>query len=286
MLSFDVEEYFHAEAAAAGLGRDQWDAMPKRLEAAVERILQLLADHEAGATFFVLGWVARHERAVVEKIARAGHEVASHGMTHAMLHRLTPDEFGRELADSKAILEDISGRPVIGYRAPTFSITRATAWAIDELVGAGFTYDSSIFPIRHDRYGVPDAPPWPHRAVGPAGGSLLEIPPLTMRLLGMNLPVGGGGYLRLLPVGFAAAGLRRVAKAGLPGMLYMHPWEIDPGQPVLPMGALARWRHRVGLARAEGKLRWLLEHFRFRSVAQCLDQVSAQATQSFPYGQP
>jgi polysaccharide deacetylase family protein (PEP-CTERM system associated) len=287
LLSLDVEEYFQVEAAAGAIRPDDWDGMPQRLGPCVGRALELLAARRATATFFVLGWVARHERQVVRRIAEAGHELASHGMGHRMLGRLGPDAFRQDLLESREVLEDIGGRPVIGYRAPTFSITHETAWALDVLAEAGFRYDSSIFPVRHDRYGVPGAPAEVHRGVGPAGGSVLEIPPLTLRLAGANWPVGGGGYLRLLPIRVVGAALRRAARRRHAGMLYLHPWELDPDQPVLPMGRLARWRHRVGLGRTQAKLRWLLERFRFSAVRERLDALEASAGDArYTYGRP
>jgi polysaccharide deacetylase family protein (PEP-CTERM system associated) len=282
MLSFDVEEYFHVEAAAAaGLRPEDWDGWERRLDPAVGRVLELLAGRGATATFFVLGWVAREEPGVVERIARAGHEIASHGMTHAMLGRLGPERFAAELAESRRLLEDLSGRPVRGYRAPTFSVTAGTAWAIDCLAEAGYEYDSSVFPVRHDRYGVPDAPRGLHWAVGPGGGRIVEIPPLTLRMLGQNLPVGGGGYLRLLPTGAVARALRGRDE---PGMVYLHPWELDPGQPPLPMSRLSRWRHRVNLHRTEAKLDRLLRRFPFAGAEEVLAGVDASTLPRHAYG--
>ena len=272
MLSFDVEEYFHVEAAAeAGLSPDQWPSFPKRLAPAMDRILGLLADARVSATFFVLGWVARHEPEIVRTIARAGHEIASHGTTHTMLTRLTPQEFRRELTDSRSLLQDISSQPIIGYRAATFSILRRTAWAFDVLAEEGFIYDSSVYPVSHDRYGIPDAPRHIHRAIGPAGHSVLEIPPLTLRILRKNWPVGGGGYLRLLPVRVIGQALKASQTIGQPAMLYLHPWEFDPDQPPLPMACMSTFRHRIGLSRTEKKLRWLLKRFPFASVQERLD---------------
>ena len=285
LLSFDVEEYFQVEAAArSGVRREDWQGFATRLSPSVDRVLQALADHQASATFFVLGWVAQHEPAVVRRIADAGHEIASHGMEHRMLQHLTPDQFRRELLDSRRMLEDLSGRPVIGYRAPTFSITHETAWALDVLAETGYRYDSSVFPIHHDRYGVPDAPRGIHRAVGPAGGGLLEIPPLTLRFAGTNWPVGGGGYLRLLPVRVVGRALKTAARQGRRGMIYLHPWELDPGQPVLPMPRLTRFRHRVGLRKTEAKLGWLLGRFRFANVSRCLDSLLDRPQETHVYG--
>ncbi len=285
MLSFDVEEFFHVQSAAAGgLRPSDWDSFAHRLPRVVDRILADLSDHGARATFFVLGWVAQHEPHVVRRIAAAGHEIASHGMSHAMIDTLTPEQLRRELGDSKRILEDLCGRSVGGYRAATFSITHRTAWALDALVEAGYCYDSSIFPIRHDRYGVPEAPPRPHLATGPGGSLIAEIPPLTVRLLGHNLPVGGGGYLRLLPVRLLAAAIASAQRRGQPAMIYMHPWEFDPQHPLLPMTPLHRFRHRVNLARTRSKLLHLLQTFRFTSVEQYLIENPFRTREAFRYG--
>ena len=286
LLSFDVEEYFQVESASGIYDYTQWDSIQKRLAPAVDKILHLLSDHQTSATFFILGWVAQHERQLVEQIAEQGHEIASHGMSHRMLNRLNPAEFRRELLDSRRLLEDISGRPVIGYRAPTFSITRTTAWAIDVLAETGFAYDSSIFPVRHDRYGVPEAPTVPHFALGPGAGKILEIPPLTLPLRRMNIPIGGGGYLRLLPARLIGLALREAQRRNQMGMIYLHPWELDPDQPVLPMGRLTNWRHRVGLRRTEAKLSWLLQQFQFGSVAQGFEDLKAAVETTYTYGSP
>ncbi len=279
MLRFDVEEYLHVEAAAeAGLRPHDWTHLPPRLGHSIARILRLLEEHQVRATFFVLGWTARHEVEVVKAIAEAGHEIASHGMNHQMLTRLSAHEFRQDLADSRKALEDIAGKPVVGYRAPTFSIMHKNAWALDVLAESGFVYDSSIFPIRHDRYGVPDAPRGCHIAQGPGGGRLLEMPPVTRRILGSNIPVGGGGYFRLFPLGLLCGALRKMQRAGQAGMIYLHPWEFDPDQPVLPMGRLSRFRHRVGLAGTEKKLSRLLAEFRFGDVRSRLDALKQTAT--------
>lgn len=283
LLSFDVEEYFQVESASSVIPRDQWGRYPTRLVPAVDCVLGLLAERGVTATFFVLGWVAQQEPETVRRIADAGHEIASHGMNHDMIGRLTPDAFRQDLIASRKLLEDISGEQVLGYRAPTFSITRETAWALDVLCESGFLYDSSVFPVHHDRYGVPDAPRSAHRALGPGGKSILEIPPLTMRLLKSNLPVGGGGYFRLFPICLLGRALKAASSQGECGMLYLHPWELDPGQPVLPMSRISRWRHRVGLGRTESKLRWLLERFDFTSVREQLEPLSASVREEFHY---
>jgi len=284
MLSFDVEEYFQVEGAAARLPAREWERWPARLAPAVHQVLDLLAEHRARATFFILGWVAEHQPEIVRRIACAGHEIASHGVSHRMLHGMTPQEFRGELTDSRSRLEDLGGRPVVGFRAPTFSVTTRTSWALDVLAETGFLYDSSIFPIRHDRYGVPGAVRWAHWARGPGGGRILEIPPLVLRIAGWNLPVGGGGYLRLLPVRLTAWGLRAAERAGWPGMIYLHPWELDPGQPVLPMSRMSRWRHRVGLSCTDRKLRRLLRQFAFHAVRDLLPSLQVAEAEERSYG--
>ena len=274
LLSFDVEEYFQVEAASAsGVTADQWDSFPRRLAQSVDGILSLLREHQTQATFFVLGWVARHGPEIVRKIAAEGHEVASHGMNHQMITRMEPEPFREDLRESRSRLEDLAGRRVLGYRAPTFSILRRTSWALDILAEEGYEYDSSVFPVRHDRYGVPEAPRWAHRAIGPAGNAILEIPPLTRRVCGTNVPVGGGGYMRLFPNWLLSSSIRKAQQAQHSAMIYLHPWEFDPGQPVLPMGRLSRWRHRVNLHRTAGKLQSLLKAFRFGSVQQQLPDL-------------
>ena len=281
MLSFDVEEYFQVEGVR--IAWERGETFPRRVVAAVERILEVLAEGGASATFFVLGCVGESEPDLIRRIADAGHEIASHGMTHTMLTQLSRDQFRRDLLASRALLEDLTGRKVVGYRAPTFSITARTTWALDVLAEAGFCYDSSVFPIRHDRYGIPQAPGKPHWAVGPEGGCILEIPPLTVRVLGMNFPVGGGGYLRLLPRQVTAGALKHVQRKGRSAMLYLHPWELDADQPVLPMSLLERFRHRVGLGRTEGRLKFLLRNFAFSSVEKQLPVLKETAHQRYTY---
>jgi polysaccharide deacetylase family protein (PEP-CTERM system associated) len=285
VLSIDVEEYFHAEAARNVLAQAEWSALALRSPGRVDRLLELLAEHNCGATFFVLGWLAARDAGMVKRIAAAGHEVASHGYAHRMITAMSPAEFRHDVRRARQLLEDLSGQSVRGYRAPTFSITHRTAWALDVLAEEGHEYDSSVFPVRHDRYGVPKAPPGPHWALGPGGRRLLELPPLTLRLLGANWPVGGGGYLRLLPVGLCARVLRRRARGGRCGMIYLHPWELDPHQPRLPMRRFSLWRHRVNLHRTERKLKWLLERFAFASVRDCAHDLRRQAARvRFAYG--
>lgn len=284
LLTVDVEEYFHVEAAArSGVCPEQWDACPSRLDGQIDLLLALLDEARTKATFFILGWVAERQPDVVRRIAGSGHDIATHGQSHAMLDRLSPEAFREELRRSRSLLENLAGSPVLGFRAPTFSIRHSTAWALDVLAEEGFAYDSSIFPVRHDRYGVPEAPRWPHRAVGPAGGELLEIPPLTVRAFGANWPIGGGGYLRLLPARALLAACRAAHRARQPAMLYLHPWEVDPDQPDLVTGRLRRWRHRVNLGKTARKLAFLLERLDCCPVADALD-AGLDSTCTFRYG--
>lgn len=268
MLSFDVEEYFQVEAAAAGVRREAWPEYEPRLGRSIEKILSLLEEFKIQATFFVMGWVARHEGEVVRRIAAAGHEIASHGMDHRMVTKLRIQDFREQAVESKKILEDLCGQEVVGFRAPTFSIVRETMWALDVLGEAGYEYDSSVFPIRHDRYGMPEAPIAVHWTQGPNGGKILEIPPLVLPVMGMNVPTGGGGYLRLLPIWVTAWAMRTAEREGRSGMIYLHPWEFDAEQPVLPMSRMSLWRHRVNLGRTQQKLRYLMERFGFCSVRE------------------
>jgi polysaccharide deacetylase family protein (PEP-CTERM system associated) len=280
VLSFDVEEHHRIEAAAGlrlppGLRRHY----RRRLDDATRWLLDQLAAHGLRATFFIVGQVARHSPALVRAVHRAGHEVASHGWDHTRLHALTPAAFRADLRQSKDALEQLTGEAVGGYRAPTFSVTGPTAWALDELAEAGLAYDSSIYPVRHDRYGVPAAPRTPFWAAGRCG-RVLELPPATLRLGGVNLPVGGGGYFRLLPLFLLEWSLRQVRRGGRPpvAVLYFHPWEFDPGQPRLPLGPLNRFRTYVGLGRARPRLEALLGRHRFARAIDVVRQLEKEAT--------
>ncbi|MBT3279230.1 MAG: DUF3473 domain-containing protein [Phycisphaerales bacterium] len=273
MLTFDVEEFYQVEAARrAGVSPQMWAVYDSRLDVGLDSICELLDAADVRATFFILGEVARRRGDWVKRLAAAGHEIASHGMTHTMLTQLSPEAAAAELRDSKALLEELSGEAVLGFRAPTFSINHTNAWAIDALADAGYAYDSSIFPVRHDRYGVPDAPRGAFRCVGPEGGAVLEIPPLTRRVCGMTMPMGGGGYFRLVPLWWFASAIKAAARRNDPAMLYFHPWEFDADQPELPgLSGLRRWRHRVGLAKNAKKLLKLLTKFSFGPVRDQLD---------------
>jgi polysaccharide deacetylase family protein (PEP-CTERM system associated) len=259
-MSVDVEDYFQVQAFAGVISPAQWDGYTRRVEANVDRILAQFAAAGAHGTFFTLGWIAERHPDMVRRIVAAGHELASHGYGHAPVHSLTPDGFRDDLVRTRKILEDIGGVAVRGYRAPTFSMGARTPWAHSVLEEAGYAYSSSIYPIRHDLYGEPDAPRFPHRI---AGTALWELPMTTVRLGGRNLPCSGGGYFRLLPYALFRRGVRRVNQGEQrPAIFYFHPWEVDPGQPrVAGAGLLARFRHTVNLAAMSGRLDRLLGDF-------------------------
>jgi polysaccharide deacetylase family protein (PEP-CTERM system associated) len=262
-MTIDVEDYFQVSAFDDVVRREAWPDFPSRVVANTGRILSIFAEHKVKATFFLLGWVAERFPSIAASIAAAGHELASHGYNHRLVYDQTPDAFRDDVRRAKSLIEDQSGQPVRGYRAPSYSITRRSLWALDVLVEEGYAYDASIFPIRHDRYGIPDAPRHPHELTR-AGGSLTEAPPSTVRMASMNLPVAGGGYFRLLPYGWTRWGIARInEREKQPAIFYLHPWEIDPEQPRLQASAMSRFRHYRHLDKTEGRLRRLLGDFRF-----------------------
>lgn len=270
-FTIDVEDYFHVAALASAISRDSWPQRESRVERNTERLLVLLAERGVRGTFFVLGWVADHSPGLVRRIAQAGHEIACHGYSHQLIYRQAPEEFREETQRAKGLLEDLIGAPVLGYRAASFSITRESLWALDTLIDAGFRYDSSIFPIRHDRYGLPDATPEPNVLRAPSGRTLVEFPMSAARFLGVQVPVSGGGYFRILPYWLTRAGLKQInQRRGLPFTFYLHPWELDPAQPRFKVGAFSRFRHYTNLARCEERLRRVLEDFEFTSMREAL----------------
>jgi polysaccharide deacetylase family protein (PEP-CTERM system associated) len=260
-LTIDVEDYFQVSAFAGHIARDAWDTLPTRVERNIDRVLELCAQTNARATFFTLGWIAERYPALVQRISAAGHEVASHGFGHRRASEQGRDAFLADIRLAKTILEDVAGHVVRGYRAPSFSVGRANEWAFDCMSEAGYRYSSSIYPIRHDHYGMPDAPRFAHE-VRPG---LLEVPVATIRMLRNNLPAGGGGYFRLLPYAISCWSIRRINTVDRkPAMFYFHPWEIDPDQPRVPgVSARTRFRHYVNLARMEPRLSRLLRDFRW-----------------------
>jgi polysaccharide deacetylase family protein (PEP-CTERM system associated) len=272
-MSIDVEDYFHVAALAGSVDRSDWDRMEYRAESNTTRLLEILSDHGICATFFVLGWVALRSPNLVREIHRAGHEVASHGMSHKPVFRQSHAEFTQETRDSKALLEDLIGEHVAGYRAATYSITQRSLWALDVIRDLGFQYDSSIFPIRHDLYGIPDAPLRPNWMGTPSGSTIVEFPMSTVDFLGVRMPVSGGGYFRLLPYWLSKAGLRKLNhQLNVPFVFYLHPWEIDPGQPVIKVGLKSRFRHYTNLSVCEDRFRTLLRDFSFTTVKDVLSQ--------------
>lgn len=270
VLSVDVEDWFQVENYADVIPRDRWAACELRVADNVRRLLELFAAAEARATFFVLGWVAERLPELVREIARAGHEVASHGWWHTPLWRLGEAAFTDEVSRSRMLLQELSGQAVIGYRAPTCSVTASTTWALRALRDAGYRYDSSIFPVHHDRYGIPGAPTSVHwREEG-----VWEIPFSVLELPGMRLPVAGGGYFRLYPLWLTRWAIQRLERQGRPAVVYLHPWEFDPTQPRVPgIGAQRSFRHRVGIARNARKLASLLREFRFAPVRTVLREL-------------
>jgi polysaccharide deacetylase family protein (PEP-CTERM system associated) len=273
-LTFDIEEYFHAEVFAHSLRPEEWPGLASRVVDTTERLLDILDYANVRATFFVLGWIAERYPALVQEIAARRHEIACHGYGHQMIHRQTRQEFEKDVQRAKAAIEDAAGTPVIGYRAPTFSVTRETLWSLEVLWEAGFLYDSSIFPIVHDRYGIPDAPRFPHRVPITNGHGIAEFPLSTISVMGRRLPVAGGGYFRLLPYRITRRAIRHLnAREHQPAIVYLHPWELDVHQPKLRVGWLSGLRHSVNTHRTEGKLRRLLADFRFAPVRDILALV-------------
>jgi polysaccharide deacetylase family protein (PEP-CTERM system associated) len=268
-LTIDVEDYYHVSGFEGCVSRAQWDDFEPRVEGNTERLLELLGSGGVRATFFVLGWVAERQPRLVRAIRAGGHEVASHGYEHRLVYRQTPFAFRADVRRARTVLEDILGEPVTAYRAPSFSITRQSLWALDVLVEEGVVFDSSIYPTRHDRYGIPGAPLGPYRIDRP-DGSLWEFPPPVWRCLGYPLPAGGGGYFRLYPYALTRYALRAINASGRPFAAYLHPWEIDPGQPRLRPGPLRAFRHYVGLGRTEGRLARLLRDFALAPLSEAL----------------
>jgi len=276
-MTIDVEDYFHVSAFDGIVPRDRWSSMESRVCRNTDRLLALLADHGVSATFFVLGWVAERHPALVRRIAAAGHEIASHGYAHRLVYDQTREAFRADVVRAKALLEDTTGQPVHGYRAPSYSITPRSLWAFDVLLETGHRYDASIFPIHHDRYGIPESGRHAY-AVTRAAGVLLEVPGSTCRIGWMNLPVGGGGYFRLLPYAWTRFGIETINRVEQrPAIFYIHPWEIDPDQPRIPCPALSRFRHYRNLHQTEARLRRLLEDFSFAPVRQAMLHNAAPA---------
>lgn len=278
-FTVDVEEYFHAGALESQVDRFGWDALESRVERSVDELLGLLGDADTHGTFFVLGWVARRHPELVKRIARAGHEIASHGWGHRRIADLGPEGFRISARRSKRILEEITGAEVAGFRAPNFSVVPGVEWALDVLLEEGYRYDSSIYPVRRPGYGYPSAERRMHR-LERSSGTLVEFPPATLRILGLTFPAGGGAYFRVLPYGLVRSAFRSATRQGNPATFYIHPWELDPGQPRFPVSRLTRIRQYAGLDGVSERLRRLLSEFRFRTLRSTLE--SARRTAATP----
>jgi polysaccharide deacetylase family protein (PEP-CTERM system associated) len=287
-MTIDVEDYFHVSVFDGLIPRQEWTKLESRVCANTHRLLDIFAEYRTRGTFFVLGWVAERHPELVRDIASAGHEIASHGYGHRLVYDQTRHTFREDVRKAKALLEDACGVRVHGYRAPSYSVTPRSLWALDVLIEEGYTYDSSIFPIRHDRYGIPLSPRHPY-VLERTAGLLVEAPASTTRLGPVNLPVAGGGYFRILPYGWTQWGIARVNRLEQKGTIfYLHPWEIDPEQPRLKAGMLSRFRHYRNLADTERRLRQLLTDFRFGPMAAVLGEAlrpsdQFQAVAGLPY---
>ncbi|UCG85494.1 MAG: DUF3473 domain-containing protein [Gemmatimonadota bacterium] len=266
-FTVDVEEYFQVSAFEPFISRAQWHSYESRVGLGVEYLLEALDEHEAGATFFILGWIAERHPDLIHRIVQAGHEIASHGWDHARVLDQTPEEFRDSVRRSKALLEELSGSPVIGFRAPSYSIVRGSEWALDILLGEGYRYDSSLFPVRRNGYGYRNGNRSPHW-IDRDEGSILEIPPATLRRWGLNIPAAGGAYFRLFPYGLVSAAIAQAELNGTPATFYIHPWEVDPDQPCVPVPPVTRLRHYAGIGRTRARLERLLGEFRFTSIAE------------------
>jgi polysaccharide deacetylase family protein (PEP-CTERM system associated) len=278
-FSVDVEDWFQVSDFEAVAPLESWSSFESRIERNTERVLQLLAEHQVHGTFFILTWNAERYPQLVRRIAAAGHEIGSHGYNHRLLYEQTPAEFRDDLMRSKGILEDLVGQGVWGYRAPSFSLTQASWWALDILLECGLRYDSSIFPIRDRLYGIPNARRFPFVIHTAGEQALVEFPMTTVRALDRNWPLGGGGYLRLLPYRYMRWGMQRVNREGEPTLVYIHPWELDPEQPRLHVtGRRGFSTHYINLRGTEAKLCRLLRDFPFAPMRQVLGLVEATAT--------
>lgn len=278
-MTVDVEDYFQVQAFAHCINRRDWETTPTRVEANVDAILEMFEQRGVRATFFTLGWIAVRHEAMVRRIVAGGHELASHGWDHRRADAMTPEEFRADVGRARRALEDIGGTAVRGYRAPTFSIGARNQWAFGVLEEEGYAYSSSVNPVRHDLYGMPEAPRTPYRP----GGALVELPMTTLRVLGRNLPCSGGGYFRLLPYRPFRLALAQVNRSGRCGIFYFHPWEIDPGQPRVPAcGLRSRVRHYTNLGAMAGKLRRLLADFAWDRMDRVFPELAAELTGASP----
>lgn len=274
-FTVDVEEYFQVSAFESRVPRARWSDLESRVEANTIALLDLLAEREIRATMFILGWVAERHPGLIREVAAAGHEIASHGWDHRRITQQGPEEFRDSVRRTKSCLEELTGTPVMGFRAPSFSIVPGREWALDILLEEGYLYDSSLFPVRRSGYGYPGGVRDLHWLERPVG-RLAEVPPATLRRWGANLPAAGGGYLRLLPLGLIRAAFRDAEQRGVPATFYIHPWELDPAQPRLPVSWPTRVRHYSGLGRTADRIRSLLREFHFQPIAATLNALQVR----------
>jgi len=272
-LTVDVEDYFQVSAFAESIEQKDWDSHPLRVENNTYKILDMFDESNQKATFFVLGWVAERQKDLVLEIAKRGHEVACHGYSHQLIYNQSKEVFKEETIRAKAILEDIIQQPVLGYRAASYSITEKSKWALDILAETGFVYDSSIFPVRHDRYGMPDTPEHPYKLETPAGHSIIEFPLSTAKIINYRLPIAGGGYFRLYPYWLSKMGLKQINRQQKPFIFYLHPWEVDPEQPRIDASWFSRFRHYNNLDKCEDRLKNLLDDFQFGTTWDVLNSL-------------
>ena len=266
-ITIDLEDYYHASAFDHIIDKHNWENMESRIQQNLEKVLSILDEYKVKATFFTLGWIAERHPILIRTIVNEGHEIASHGYNHKMINYHSKDSFKEDIIKTKKILEDITGIKTKGYRAPTFSITNSSLWALDILCEHGHLYDSSIFPIRHDRYGIPHAKRFPHIIKLSGNRTIKEFPPSTIRILECNFPIAGGGYLRLFPIKFIEWAIKKLnVVEKQPAVIYTHPWEFDPAQPRIPSSWLCRFRHYINLDSTEKKLRHLIKNFKFTTL--------------------
>ncbi len=280
-LTVDVEDYYQVSAFESVIRFEDWDRYESRVERNTHRILDILDEHKTQATFFVLGWIAEHYPRLVMEIDKRGHEIACHGYSHKLIYKQTESEFREETKRAKGSLEEIIQKPVLGYRAASYSITSQSIWALDILAEEGFLYDSSIFPIWHDRYGIPGTERFPHRLGLKGQLTLAEFPLTTLHMGPFVLPIAGGGYLRLLPVWLVQWAIQRIHRQEKePVVIYLHPWELDPGQPRFDASRISRFRHYLNLHKMEEKFTALFSIFRFTTMREVL--TSRGLLESFP----
>ncbi len=272
-LTVDVEDYFQVSAFAENIKQKDWDNHPLRVASNTHKLLDMFDEYQIKATFFILGWVAERQKELVHEIAKRGHEVACHGYSHQLVYNQSAEVFQEETIRAKNILEDIIQQPVRGYRAASYSITEKSKWALDILAESGFIYDSSIFPVRHDRYGMPDTPEHPYRLETPAGHSIIEFPLSTAKIINYRLPIAGGGYFRLYPYWLSKMGLQQINRQHKPFIFYLHPWEIDPEQPRIDASRFSRFRHYNNLDKCEARLRNLMTDFQFGTTWEVLNRL-------------